>query len=94
MMPSIEVTIGGRSAISVQPGPDNTGTRRAAFNDACMQMSVGIQHGVHGILTPDGNDAAATVIEVPRGQHLGAWVEIPSPRIRPTPPTQSQGRAR
>lgn len=92
-MPSYEITVGAQTITVVRAGADNPGRRRLAFNDAIALMGISTARGVHCIMVPDGNDAAATIVVIPDGQHGGSWVETPAPRVRPAQ-VQAQVRAR
>lgn len=81
-MPTYSITIGAITTEVVQAGTDNAGLRKAAFINASAALGIARQHGVHGHCVPDGVDANAREVRVPRGAgDAGAWEDTPAPKL-------------
>jgi hypothetical protein len=81
-MPTYSITIGALTADHVQAGTDNAGLRKSAFIAVANGMGIARQHGVHGHCVPDGVDANAREVRVPRGAgDAGAWEDTPAPKL-------------
>jgi hypothetical protein len=96
-MPTYTHYIGLQVLTHVQAGINNPGTRKASFIAATNANNISRAFGVHGLTVPDGIDANAVEIQVPRGAgDAGAWVDTPRPKVTPAQAqaAQAQGKAK